>query len=362
MQNATPDILIVQEMYSQVGMNGFLSNVLNHQGDSFSAGTFIDGPDTDRGCFYSKEKFTFISNKPSKTQLRDINEFTLVYKPTGDTLRVFGAHLKASTGSDNVAARAADVDSLRKYTNSLPGNAQYVIVGDFNIYSSNETGYKKLLDSTTGTGFFIDPLKLTGTFNNITYAKYHTQSPRVRSFQGGATGGMDDRFDYILYSKAIREKGQIDYVENSTIAYGNDGQHYNDSINRMPNTAVSQQVATALHYASDHIPVIAKFSVTKDSVVDTNVVSVQYVSGKRELSVYPNPASTHLYISTTFSSSLTITMYDLLGRAVLTNSFTTFASNNTYKLDLPVNIRTGLYTVVVSDDSGLQTYRLVVNK
>ena len=99
----------------------------------------------------------------------------------------------------------AEIDSLRKYTNSLPENAQYIIFGDFNIYSSNEYGYKKLLDSTSGTGYFIDPLKLTGTFNNITYAKYHTQSPRVRSFQGGVTGGLDDRFDYILYNKAIRE-------------------------------------------------------------------------------------------------------------------------------------------------------------
>lgn len=54
MRNVAPDILIVQEMYSQTGMNGFVSNVLNQQGDSFAAGTFIDGPDTDRGCFYRK--------------------------------------------------------------------------------------------------------------------------------------------------------------------------------------------------------------------------------------------------------------------------------------------------------------------
>jgi hypothetical protein len=41
------------------------------------------------------------------------------------------------------------------------------------------------------------------------------------------------------------------------MVYGNDGNHYNDSINRPPNNVVSQLVANALHYSSDHIPIIA---------------------------------------------------------------------------------------------------------
>ena len=35
------------------------------------------------------------------------------------------------------------------------------------------------------------------------YASIHTQSTRVSSFGGGATAGMDDRFDWILVSAAI---------------------------------------------------------------------------------------------------------------------------------------------------------------
>jgi len=79
---------------------------------------------------------------------------------------------------------------------------------------------------------------LTGTFNQAPYAPYHTQSTRVRAFGGGATSGLDDRFDFLLYSTAVKNGGKVSYVANSMTPYGNDGNHYNDSINKQPNTAV----------------------------------------------------------------------------------------------------------------------------
>jgi hypothetical protein len=63
----------------------------------------------------------------------------------------------------------------------------------------------------------------------------------------------------ILYSQGIADENGLAYLENSTIPLGNDGQHYNDSINRPPNAATTQALADALHYASDHLPVIARF-------------------------------------------------------------------------------------------------------
>src|SRR5690606_6406171 len=87
-----------------------------------------------------------------------------------------------------------------------------------------------------------------------------TQSTRTRQFGGGASGGLDDRFDMILMSQTVMEEGGVFFLPGSYFAFGNDGNHYNDSINKMPNTAVTQQIANALHYASDHLPVIAAFS------------------------------------------------------------------------------------------------------
>ena len=260
LQAAQPDILVVEEMNSQIGVNMILNNVLNANQTSYAAGTFNDGPDTDNAIFFKSNLFSFVSNTPIRTALRDISEFKLIYLPTGDTLRIYAAHFKASSGASNEALRAAEVDSLRKVTNALPPNAKFWVCGDFNFYSTSEPAYQKLLQITANAeGEFYDPITITGVYNNSAYSIYHTQSPRVRSFGGGATGGLDDRFDFILYSKAVKNGVGVSYQNNSTIAYGNDGNHYNDSINRMPNTAVTQAVANALHDGSDHLPVMATF-------------------------------------------------------------------------------------------------------
>ena len=274
MQAAQPDILVVEEMNSQIGVNMILNSVLNVNQTSYAAGTFNDGPDTDNAIFFKSNLFSFVSNTPIRTALRDISEFKLLYLPTRDTIRIFAAHLKASSGAANEALRAAEVDSLRKYTNTLPVNSKFWVCGDFNFYSTNEAAYQKLLQLTANTeGEFYDPLTLTGVFNNPAYSLYHTQSPRVRAFGGGATGGLDDRFDFILYSKAIKNGNGISYMNGSTVGYGNDGNHYNDSINRMPNTAVTQAVANALHDGSDHIPVMATFYFPTITSKDIGVTS-----------------------------------------------------------------------------------------
>jgi hypothetical protein len=61
-QNSQPDILVVQEITSQNGVNGFLNNVLNVASSGFSAGNFIDGPDSDRAIFFKSSLFTFLAN------------------------------------------------------------------------------------------------------------------------------------------------------------------------------------------------------------------------------------------------------------------------------------------------------------
>jgi endonuclease/exonuclease/phosphatase family metal-dependent hydrolase len=255
-----PDILICQEMTSQTGVTGFLTRVLNRVSSGYAAGTFINGFDTDNAIFYKSSIFTFLSNIPIHTTLRDINEFRLRYIATGDTIIIYSVHLKADNSSSDSLQRAAEVDSLRKITNSLPPNSNFIVVGDFNIYDSREVAFQKLLNQTQ-TGYFIDPLNLIGRWNeNPAYKLYHTQSTRVRNFGGGSTGGLDDRFDMILMSQAIMNSGGISYVPGTYYAYGNDGNHFNDSINKPPNAVVTQQIADALHYASDHLPVIASFS------------------------------------------------------------------------------------------------------
>ncbi|MEJ5263660.1 MAG: endonuclease/exonuclease/phosphatase family protein [Ignavibacterium sp.] len=254
-----PDILVVQEITSQQGVNAFLNKILLPNNPNYQAGTFIDGVDTDNAIFFKSNLFTFLSNTPIRTALRDINEFKLIYNLTGDTIIIYSVHLKASDSLQNELLRAAEVDSLRQRTNSLPPNTNFIVLGDFNIYRSGELAYQKLLDQSS-SGYVIDPINLTGIWNNPAYSIHHTQSTRTRQFGDGTPGGLDDRFDMILMSQAIMDSGEITFIPNSYYVLGNDGNHYNDSINSPPNLAVGQLIADALHYSTDHLPVVASFS------------------------------------------------------------------------------------------------------
>ncbi len=260
-QAVQPDIIVLGEMTSVAGVTQFLNDVMKPVFSDYAMGTFIDGPDTDHGIIYRTTKFNFISNTPITTALRNIDQFKLNSLSTLDTLLIYAVHLKASNDTTDRVKRSAEVDSLRKVTDKLHPGANFVVLGDFNIYKSTEVAYQKLLSSTK-SGYFLDWLKdsLTVTWNNSANAKYHTQSPRTRAFDGGVTGGMDDRFDMILMSQSVWDIGGIRFIPGSYVTYGNDGNHYNDSINRPTNTAVGQTIADALHYASDHIPVYASFS------------------------------------------------------------------------------------------------------
>ncbi|MBK7267933.1 MAG: hypothetical protein IPI12_16715 [Ignavibacteriales bacterium] len=71
---------------------------------------------------------------------------------------IYSLHLKASSGGANEILRGAEIDLLRNVTNKLHSGANFIVVGDYNIYKSSEVAYTKLL-STSGQGYFIDYLK-----------------------------------------------------------------------------------------------------------------------------------------------------------------------------------------------------------
>lgn len=348
-----PDILVVQELIELSGANRLLDSVILKIDTNYAMGTFINSYDTDNGIYYRKDKFDFISNTPIKTELRDINQFKLIHKSSDEIFYIYSLHLKASSGGENEILRAQEVDSLRKATGLLPDSANFIISGDFNIYGEYEDAYFALLDSSTN-GFVVDPLQdvLTSTWNNSINAPYHTQSPRVRSFGGGATGGMDDRFDMMLYSKGINASGGMECLVGSLKAIGNDGNHFNDSINSLPNTSVTVDVANALHYSSDHIPITQQFIFPKGEKDTVTIAINNYVSD--QFKIFPNPAKNIFTISGIKTPTLFF-ITDIQGKLV--NPIIYLSQNNTL-IDIS-DLQNGMYFLTAKTENGITVKKLI---
>jgi endonuclease/exonuclease/phosphatase family metal-dependent hydrolase len=311
-----PDILVVEEMHTNGLALGFLNVMNSSNAGVYLMGTFINGFDTDNAVYFKPSKFQFINNVPIKTPLRDINDFILRYSVSNDTIHLLTVHLKAGNTMADENARSAEADSLRKYTNAFPVETNFFILGDYNLYRSDEQCYIKLKQVVAGNeGHGIDAVNLPGVWNNSAYSQYHTQSSRVRSFGGGATGGLDDRFDFILYSKASQDAGGVRILTNSITMVGNDGAHFNDSINKIPNNSVPQNVADALHYSSDHLPVHANIVFEPlVGIVQNNETLKNFILHDN----YPNPFNPKTTLSFDISDAelVKLSVHNSLGHEV----------------------------------------------
>ena len=362
MNGAQPDIIVVQELSNASGISSFLNNVLNYSGATYSAGTFVDGPDSDNGIYYKTALFQFISNTPISTALRDISQFKLKQLSSGDTLILYSAHLKASNTPADEAQRTVETQNLRAVTNALDSGKYFLVCGDFNIYGSAEGAYQELVQNGSNAhGKFNDILSLTGSWNNPAYAAYHTQSPRTTSFGGGANGGMDDRFDMFLFSDAIVQNGGFDIVPNSYKAFGNDGQHYNQAINTPPYLMYDSVVAAALHGASDHLPVVVKLKHTPArGLIAKAFQPEQVIDGatiENFFSVYPNPAHNLLFlkIKQDFTAPVSLYLYDINGRLQNKIQLNGKAAGTVIPLDISM-LQGGIYYLRVPALSGVYKF------
>ena len=255
-----PDVLVVQEMLSQTGVNQFLSRVMNYTYPGrYAVAGFTDGPDTDNAMFYKKSTISYLARKQIATTLRDISVYRVkIISGLGlnSEFSICSVHFKSGTSSSDKVQRGYEANLLRNYLNSLSSTSVFLVCGDFNSYTSSDPSFVELNESRTDNdGRCKDPINKLGSWHdNFTFAKYHSQSSRATAFGGGASGGMDDRFDLILVPYTNRKN--LVYKSGSYNAYGNDGLHFNKSVNSGTNSSVETVIANALYQASDHLPVV----------------------------------------------------------------------------------------------------------
>lgn len=335
-----PDLLGVQEIDGVQGAQRFLDHVLNYSVRTYSRSSYVDGPDSDNILYFRDSLFSYLDHSPIRTALRNISHFRLVYRNSGDTLHVFCVHLKSSESF--AWARASEIDSLVQVTEKLPAGSEYLVLGDFNIYKDWEPGYQNLVaDSLPGR--FVDVMPAGKWHDNPAFAFLHTQSPRNRRFGGGAYGGMDDRFDMILFSPSFFDSSGFRVIDSSYAAFGNDGFHFNDSINASPNMTVSDRVADALHSASDHLPVLVEIErMSSIAGVDDNGSGAPI--GFEVIQNYPNPFNSETVIEFVLpvAGPVEISVFNVLGGEIVRVERFLAAGKHRYQF-FARNIPTGIY-------------------
>ena len=261
-----PQVLTVQEITSTGGYQLFIDSIASK----------LDIPLEGVGIKYDAQHQSYTSAFFDPVSFRGNGRWVGSDQPSdqlaldiyhrGTNLRLAVISLYWNAGTDPVA-RLDNAERTRSFEKQLKTQVHGLIAtGNFNVYTSEEQAYQDVLKNESGEQIFFDPIDRPGNWsNNEKYATLHTQSTRGRQFGEGTGGGLNNRFDQVLLSDSLLGK----YIPGSYTIFGNDGNHFNDSINAMPNTAVSPVIAQALHDVSDHLPVYL------DLVFERKTVSVE---------------------------------------------------------------------------------------
>ena len=267
-QEALPDIFMICELTAGTGATGILNNALNQDGIThYAQATYVPSTGTENMLFYNDSKLELKEQNVITTVLRNINEYVLYYESsdlatTLDTtfFYVYVCHLKASQGFES--QRDDEASSMKQYMATRPGIENVLLGGDFNLYGSAEPAWSTILNGSGVT--LVDPINTPGAWHiDWGFQDIHTQSTRTVSFDFGASGGMDDRFDFIFISPDLNSwENQAQYIPGSYLAYGQDGNHFNAALTDAPaNTILPAGVIQALYNMSDHLPVYMEVEV-----------------------------------------------------------------------------------------------------
>lgn len=361
LQHFKPDIIGVNELSAndQYAKN-ILNLTLNQNGISYyKKAKFTNEAgysDLVNMLYYNSNKFTLGSQSVLNTYVRDINLYRLYYNDkdistTHDTiwLNVIVMHLKAGDQSGDKNERESMVKNMMSHIKTKSGN--YIVMGDFNLYSSSETAYQLMTNPSSGSIKFNDPLNESGNWhNNSSYDKIFTQSTRSTNNSNCATtGGMDDRFDFILLSDEImNETKKVGYVPNTFKAIGQDGKHFNKSLTEPENKTLPSLVIAALYNMSDHLPV------TLSLAIEGKTSGIKMANLNDKLKILNNPFTSNINFKIEGNTRpLSIKIFSYTGKLM---SETTQHSNR-FSIDA-TSWSPGLYIINVTDEEG----SILINK
>lgn len=366
-----PDIFTVCEFGATAALqNDFLRHNLNINGANYwQSDNIINyaGESIINHIFYDSRKMGLKRHVALRTSPRDTDVYELYMKTpglaAGDTVKLvcIVAHPKAGQGYE--ASRRALMQIAMDHVNQYYPTDNVLIMGDFNMYGASESGYRLLTQTYSNPAIcFMDPLSFLGGVgewnNNNQFAPYHTQSTRSYSEECFSGGGLDDRFDFILMADEIAfSYNHMRYVQGSYKAVGNDGRHFNMSVDQGTNTAVPAAVAEALFDGSDHLPVTMKIAVDLHLGVEDHEAQSLYAT------VAPNPASDRAVVDffNPSQGQVQFELYSLQGQLMQREAAAFSEGSQRYELML-LDIPKGFYLLRIRHKDGFnQSLKLIVD-
>jgi len=363
---ANPDVLMVDELDSFNSAKYLLDSALNKAGvGTYALATFFDGNDMDNSMYYKTSKIKFKSMSRITTTLRDINQYYIYYVITpGDTAWVYlhMCHLKAG-GTHSTAEgtqRGAEVTNMCNAIASIPQTKNIIFAGDFNFKNNLEPGWIKM--TTNCSHLFSDPINQVGSWaGNSFFKNVHTQSSRTSAYPGccgGTTGGIDDRFDFIMGNNPIiNGSNKMKILPNTYKVLGNDGNHFNlSNIEPPANTSVPALVNQALFNMSDHLAITVKI------LVSSLLVSVQENTSFNTSKLFVAQESTGNFLIAKVENAgeYHLQIIDMVGKNLLSKKLELQAGYNNITPQ-QLGLEEGIYHAILIKDN-IKTSCLYPNK
>ena len=364
-----PDIFCVNEIgKTDAYANRILNNVLNTDGISYYATLPAYSISGNRSIgnrlFYDTRKFALKESYYVTTYYGGtvINLYKMFYKSQnlsqGDTAFITFIiwHLAAGSSEYSETTRTQQSQILTSFMEGSPSvlAGNYVLSGDFNVYTSSEAAYDNLVNNPNYLVRFYDPINRSGDWNNNSqFRDIFTQSTHTGAANCASNGGMDDRFDFILVSsKIMHGTDKVKCLPETYHAFGQDGNRFNGSIISPANTAVSSQVAQALYTMSDHLPVVMDYTIDQTLGIEDRTVQMP-------ISI-ANPVGSTLEMTANLlcPDNLTFEIFTIDGKQLHKETVPVAAGPQHISVEFPY--RPAFYLLKITDGKGNTTVRKLV--
>ncbi|MCK5029089.1 MAG: T9SS type A sorting domain-containing protein [Bacteroidales bacterium] len=367
-EHVKPDIFAVNELDGDGSYpvtddaQYLLDNALNVNGVSHYKKTESPSTFLANIIFYNSHKLILKSSHPISFHINGYDKVFNAYKfyfnsddleTTNDTAFLYCvvAHLKSSDDLSSRTQRAYETSLIMDYFESIGEKGNYLVMGDFNVYSPTEECFQNFIDPDNSWYTFNDPSNQIGDWSsNYDYRYSHTQS--THSSAGcHASGGMDDRFDFILASDYIMNgTDHFEYISNSYKAVGQDGSNYNGSLNVSSNAVVPNTVAQALYNMSDHLPVYLEMK------VDQNLgapLAIQKIHLDEMQMTFNNPVYDYLNLNISISKKqqVNIDIISVNGQVEFQEKVNLAIGNNKKTISV-IGLESGVYIVRLYKNNG----------